>query len=150
MKPILNKLNWKNEDLTIKVEKLRVKLKEIQALAEKSPYDKDIKAKSIKALEEYNVASLKEGEAGIESTLSVLKMLLVSNDSFSNTLSPEEATDMIREVTDKEIKNALFDIGDNKAPGPDSYSSIFFKKAWGIIGKDVCDAVKEFFLLGKY
>ncbi|GJX82048.1 RNA-directed DNA polymerase, eukaryota, reverse transcriptase zinc-binding domain protein [Tanacetum coccineum] len=48
-------------------------------------------------------------------------------------------------VTDTEIKNAIFDIGDSKAPGPDGYSSTFFKKAWKIVGKDVCLAIKEFF-----
>ncbi|GKA82383.1 hypothetical protein Tco_0789131 [Tanacetum coccineum] len=48
-------------------------------------------------------------------------------------------------VTDTEIKNAIFDIGDSKAPGPDGYTSTFFKKAWKIVGKDVCLAIKEFF-----
>ncbi|GJS46838.1 hypothetical protein Tco_0596959 [Tanacetum coccineum] len=60
-------------------------------------------------------------------------------------LSNEEAEYMIREVNDEEIKNAMFQIDDNKAPGPDGYSSSFFKKTWSIIGKDVCHAVKIFF-----
>ncbi|GJV15595.1 RNA-directed DNA polymerase, eukaryota, reverse transcriptase zinc-binding domain protein [Tanacetum coccineum] len=45
--------------------------------------------------------------------------------------------------------NALFDIGDNKASGPDGYSSVFFKKACNIIRKDVCEAIKDFFLSGQ-
>ncbi|GKG02589.1 RNA-directed DNA polymerase, eukaryota, reverse transcriptase zinc-binding domain protein, partial [Tanacetum coccineum] len=44
---------------------------------------------------------------------------------------------------------AMFDIDDNKAPGPDGFTAKFFKKAWHIVGSDVCNAVKEFFVKGK-
>ncbi|KAL4581753.1 hypothetical protein LXL04_006281 [Taraxacum kok-saghyz] len=71
------------------------------------------------------------------------------NDLFTNTLSTDEANWMIRPVNDEEIKQALFDIGNDKAPGPDGYTSTFFKKSWHIVGKDVCLAVKEFFLNGQ-
>nr|GEV34469.1 hypothetical protein [Tanacetum cinerariifolium] len=56
---------------------------------------------------------------------------------------------MIVDVTDQEIKVTLFDIDNNKAPGPDCFSSCFFKKAWEFIGHDVCDDIKEFFYNGK-
>ncbi|GFZ20850.1 hypothetical protein Acr_29g0000120 [Actinidia rufa] len=44
-------------------------------------------------------------------------------------------------------RNVLLEgsIGDDKAPGPDGYSALFFKRAWNIIGKDFCEAIKEFF-----
>ncbi|GFZ07066.1 hypothetical protein Acr_19g0000030 [Actinidia rufa] len=58
-------------------------------------------------------------------------------------------TSIQQPVLDKEIKSALFSIGDDKAPGPDGYSSCFFKSAWSIVGPDVCAAVKEFFVSGK-
>ncbi|GKD96071.1 RNA-directed DNA polymerase, eukaryota, reverse transcriptase zinc-binding domain protein, partial [Tanacetum coccineum] len=47
------------------------------------------------------------------------------------------------------IKNTLFDIGINKASGPDGYTSTFFKKSRKIVGEDVCMAIKEFFSTGK-
>ncbi|GJZ75432.1 RNA-directed DNA polymerase, eukaryota, reverse transcriptase zinc-binding domain protein [Tanacetum coccineum] len=70
-------------------------------------------------------------------------------DIFTNFLTSNEAKDMVKGVTDLEIKNAMFGIGDSKAPGPDGYTTCFFKKAWPIIGNDVCYAIKEFFKTGK-
>ncbi|GJY81765.1 RNA-directed DNA polymerase, eukaryota, reverse transcriptase zinc-binding domain protein [Tanacetum coccineum] len=68
-----------------------------------------------------------------------------NNGVLGNKLSALEAEDMVRDITDKEVKMAMFDIGDNKAPGPDGYTSTFYKKAWSLVGNDVCLAVKEFF-----
>ncbi|CAH1421056.1 unnamed protein product [Lactuca virosa] len=56
---------------------------------------------------------------------------------------------MVRPIDDEEIKQAMFDIGNDKAPGPDGYTSTFFKKTWHIVGKEVRKAVKEFFLNGQ-
>lgn len=52
---------------------------------------------------------------------------------------------MVREVTDSEIRSAMFSIGNNKALGPDVFTSVFFEKAWYVVGGDVCQAVKYFF-----
>ncbi|GJV66022.1 putative reverse transcriptase domain, reverse transcriptase zinc-binding domain protein [Tanacetum coccineum] len=49
---------------------------------------------------------------------------------------------------DKEIKDALFSIGDDKSPGPDGFSAAFFKEAWIVIGQDIYNAVREFFRNG--
>ncbi|GJR97192.1 hypothetical protein Tco_0269366 [Tanacetum coccineum] len=68
---------------------------------------------------------------------------------FVSRLNYQEALSMVEDVTDMEIKNAIFDIGDTKAPGPDGFTSAFFKKAWGIVGNDVCAAVRDFFSNGK-
>ncbi|GJV15146.1 zinc finger, CCHC-type containing protein [Tanacetum coccineum] len=64
---------------------------------------------------------------------------------ITNKVSMENATMMTKLVNDEEVKKALFDICDNKALGPDGFTSKFYKKAWNIIGKDVYEAVKEFF-----
>ncbi|XP_071726825.1 uncharacterized protein [Rutidosis leptorrhynchoides] len=56
---------------------------------------------------------------------------------------------MIRPVTTLEIKEAFFNIGDSKSPGPDGYSAAFFKEGWDIVGDDVVQAVKEFFRTGQ-
>ncbi|GJZ15926.1 RNA-directed DNA polymerase, eukaryota, reverse transcriptase zinc-binding domain protein [Tanacetum coccineum] len=64
-------------------------------------------------------------------------------------LSQVEAENMICEVSNEEIKNALFDIDSSKAAGPDGFSAGFYKKAWEIIGDELCLAVKEFFNSGR-
>ncbi|XP_021993761.1 uncharacterized protein LOC110890459 [Helianthus annuus] len=64
---------------------------------------------------------------------------------FSHTLGDEAALHMIRPVLQDEIKNSMFSIGDNKAPGPDGYTSAFFKHAWCVIGDDVTRAIQDFF-----
>ncbi|GJY75471.1 RNA-directed DNA polymerase, eukaryota, reverse transcriptase zinc-binding domain protein [Tanacetum coccineum] len=68
---------------------------------------------------------------------------------FLNKISNQEASRMIEEITNDEIKNAMFSIDDNKGPGPDGFIAKFFKRAWHVIGMDVCNAVKEFFAGGK-
>ncbi|GJY05164.1 RNA-directed DNA polymerase, eukaryota, reverse transcriptase zinc-binding domain protein [Tanacetum coccineum] len=61
----------------------------------------------------------------------------------------EEALSMIKEVSNDEIKKAMFDIADVKARGPDGYTTCFFKKAWCVVEKDICQAIKDFFVNGK-
>ncbi|KAK4382606.1 hypothetical protein Sango_2855300 [Sesamum angolense] len=43
-------------------------------------------------------------------------------------LTSELASNLCRAVTPAEVKTAVFQINDNKAPGPDGYTSCFFKK----------------------
>jgi hypothetical protein len=52
---------------------------------------------------------------------------------------------LLGQVTNDLIQHTLFSIGNEKALGPDGYSSLFFKKAWSIVGGDFCAAVKDFF-----
>nr|GFA65932.1 hypothetical protein [Tanacetum cinerariifolium] len=56
IKPILNKLIWKHGDLTASFDKLIFALQIAQSFAEKNPHDKNLKAKTIEALDEYNEA----------------------------------------------------------------------------------------------
>jgi hypothetical protein len=52
---------------------------------------------------------------------------------------------LLGQVTNDLIQHTLFSIGNEKALGLDGYSSLFFKKAWSIVGGDFCAAVKDFF-----
>ncbi|GJV98289.1 RNA-directed DNA polymerase, eukaryota, reverse transcriptase zinc-binding domain protein [Tanacetum coccineum] len=71
------------------------------------------------------------------------------NDLFINKISQDNADSMVMDITNKEIKEAIFGIGNDKAPRPDGFIAIFFKRSWDIMGEDVCTAVKEFFKSNK-
>ncbi|XP_020261317.1 uncharacterized protein LOC109837465 [Asparagus officinalis] len=53
------------------------------------------------------------------------------------------------QVSREEIRDAVFSMSENKAPGPDGFSMSFFKTAWGIIGDEVSVAIEDFFKNGK-
>lgn len=56
---------------------------------------------------------------------------------------------LTREFSAAEIQSAAFQIGPNKAPGPDGMSAKFFQSYWHIVGHDIIKAVQSFFHLGK-
>ncbi|XP_044461803.1 uncharacterized protein LOC123193082, partial [Mangifera indica] len=64
---------------------------------------------------------------------------------FSRHVSEHMHDCLIAPVTDMEIKDALFSILDDKSAGPDSFTSLFFKRTWDIIGADFRAAVRWFF-----
>ncbi|KAK4384402.1 Retrovirus-related Pol polyprotein from type-2 retrotransposable element R2DM [Sesamum angolense] len=64
-------------------------------------------------------------------------------------LTDDEARDITRPVTIDEVKTALFDIEEDKAPGPDGFSSGFFKAAWPVVGVEVSKAIIDFFKTGR-
>lgn len=53
---------------------------------------------------------------------------------------------LLTPVTYEEIKDSLFCIGNDKAPGPDGFSFLFFKKSWVVLGDDFCHAIRDFFV----
>ncbi|GJT80899.1 hypothetical protein Tco_1055241, partial [Tanacetum coccineum] len=61
------------------------------------------------------------GQSGSVSTL-------CTSDLFVNRLDIGAALDMIRDVNDQEIKDAIFSMGNDKSPGPDGFTAAFSKK----------------------
>ncbi|KAL0439785.1 UNVERIFIED_CONTAM: hypothetical protein Slati_2461500 [Sesamum latifolium] len=64
---------------------------------------------------------------------------------YQTLLGEEEGRQLLRHVTADEVKQAVFDIDETKAPGPDGYSSGFFKAVWPIVGREVTQAILDFF-----
>nr|TKS07847.1 hypothetical protein D5086_0000108870 [Populus alba] len=52
---------------------------------------------------------------------------------------------LLSPVSQDDIQQVVFSIANEKAPGPDRYSSFFFKQAWPIVGGDFCAAIQDFF-----
>ncbi|GJY03088.1 RNA-directed DNA polymerase, eukaryota, reverse transcriptase zinc-binding domain protein [Tanacetum coccineum] len=118
----------KNGNLSLKVEKCRNELKNAQINLDKYPHNQDLKEKEVKALNDYNEATNDEEKGNLmeEQFVNHFKKFLgaghVINDLinfegvFGTKLSNDESMEMIKEIIDSEIKNAIFDIGENKAP----------------------------------
>ncbi|KAL2246047.1 UNVERIFIED_CONTAM: hypothetical protein Sindi_2872900 [Sesamum indicum] len=70
-------------------------------------------------------------------------------DEERHILSNEESTALLLPFTPADVKQAIFDIAEDKAPGPDGYSSGFFKAAWPIVGQEMTSAVMDFFSTGR-
>ncbi|KAL0291249.1 UNVERIFIED_CONTAM: Retrovirus-related Pol polyprotein from type-2 retrotransposable element R2DM [Sesamum radiatum] len=66
-----------------------------------------------------------------------------------HVVTPAECTALVQRPTREEVKDAFFDIAEDKAPGPDGYSSGFYKAAWPVIGDEVVKAIMEFFTTGR-
>nr|GEV42852.1 RNA-directed DNA polymerase, eukaryota, reverse transcriptase zinc-binding domain protein [Tanacetum cinerariifolium] len=65
--------------------------------------------------------------------------------SFPNFLSPEQQADLECDVTAEELKQAVWDCGLEKSPGPDGFSFRFYRQFWETIEKDVFKAINHFF-----
>ncbi|GJU91519.1 hypothetical protein Tco_1303942 [Tanacetum coccineum] len=72
-----------------------------------------------------------------------------TEDLFTKVISDETRYHMVRTITNEEIKSAMFNIGDDRAPRPDGFTSAFLKKSWDVVGSDICNAVTDFFSNGK-
>nr|GEZ39629.1 RNA-directed DNA polymerase, eukaryota [Tanacetum cinerariifolium] len=64
---------------------------------------------------------------------------------FPNRLSPDQVGDLDNDISLDEIRNAVWDCGDSKSPGPDGFTFEFFRRYWHFIGLDFCSAVNCFF-----
>ncbi|KAE8675011.1 VAMP-like protein YKT61 [Hibiscus syriacus] len=53
--------------------------------------------------------------------------------------------ELVREITDVEIRNIMFGQGNEKSLGPDGCTALFFKVSWEIVKEDFLAVVKLFF-----
>ncbi|VFQ86461.1 unnamed protein product [Cuscuta campestris] len=68
--------------------------------------------------------------------------------NMGKCLSIEQQLILIASPTQEEIKNCLFEIPNHKSPGPDGFSSGFFKHQWDVVGGLVTKAIQDFFQNG--
>ncbi|KAL2225824.1 UNVERIFIED_CONTAM: T-complex protein 1 subunit theta [Sesamum indicum] len=66
-----------------------------------------------------------------------------------HVLSDEQASHLILPFTLEDVKLAVFDNADDKAPGLDGFSSGFFKAVWSVVGSEVTNVVLNFFTTGR-
>nr|GEZ73884.1 hypothetical protein [Tanacetum cinerariifolium] len=118
--PLRNLL--KNQgNLHDRVVRLRHELDEVQKALDKYPARVSLREEEGVYLRDFN-----------ESTLDEERFLKLSLNGFGN----EKADYMVKEITNGEIKDAMFSIGNDKAPIPDGFTLILFKKSSGLVGND--------------
>lgn len=63
-------------------------------------------------------------------------------------VSEEDNNTLTLEPSNEEIKQAVFSIHADKAPGPDGFSASFFQVNWSSIGLAICQEIITFFQAG--
>ena len=110
------------------------------------------------------ISNLKKGslkiteENDISEEMGSLFSILMTCDSNIDTTHQVELLNVIPSLVTKEqnrmlcsipkeeeIYRVVCSLGGDKSPGPDGFPIFFFQKEWKLVGKDVCDDVKEFF-----
>ncbi|KAM0849018.1 hypothetical protein ACQ4PT_053996 [Festuca glaucescens] len=56
-------------------------------------------------------------------------------------ISPIDLADQETPITPEEVRAAIIDMSSDKAPGPDGFTTLFFKKCWPLICFDIMRAV---------
>ncbi|GKE67379.1 sodium/hydrogen exchanger 6 [Tanacetum coccineum] len=73
---------------------------------------------------------------------------LDDHDLFTHVLDDAKANFMVRDVFNDEVNSVIFSMGGDKALGPNSFTTAFFKKAWDVVGGDITCTVWDFFFNG--
>ncbi|XP_074374476.1 uncharacterized protein LOC141714880 [Apium graveolens] len=60
----------------------------------------------------------------------------------------EQNRDLLIDVTSQEVKEAVFHMHPDKAPGPDGMTPAFFQKNWSVVGVEMTQMVRNFFQTG--
>ncbi|GKB76957.1 RNA-directed DNA polymerase, eukaryota, partial [Tanacetum coccineum] len=60
---------------------------------------------------------------------------------FPNQIAPDQRNELESDVSNDEIKKAVWECGTDKAPGPDGFTFGFFRHFWYLVERDVYEAV---------
>jgi hypothetical protein len=66
-------------------------------------------------------------------------------DLFSQVISADDSINLCLIPSESEVIQALSSLGSSKAPGPDGFTTLFYKKYWSHVNKDVLACVRHFF-----
>ncbi|XP_056172129.1 uncharacterized protein LOC130139353 [Syzygium oleosum] len=148
-------------DLHLKVKQAKENLKQLQQELVIDPFNPITRAEEKAQLEELLVLSrheevllkqksrnlwLKEGDNNSKHLLGNPSLTSIPYERYASLFHEDINTLVTFPVVQRsEILRVLKGFNDFKAPGPDGFNSLFYKSAWHIIGKDIEEAIMEFF-----
>ncbi|GKA52512.1 putative reverse transcriptase domain-containing protein, partial [Tanacetum coccineum] len=139
MKKNLRRLNRQNGNVFEKVKFLQTKLARVQECLDKDPSNIILREEEMIYANAYKEAAIDEerllkqktkieiSRSRIEGVYDEVFDIDNADNLFTKKLDVDGSLEMIKPVTDDEIKEAIFSIDDNKASGPDGYTLKFFK-----------------------
>ncbi|XP_038996334.1 uncharacterized protein LOC120120892 [Hibiscus syriacus] len=170
LKPCLNKLNKDNyNDISARVRLKRTELEQIQIsiLNLHNSIEKELTVqKELFALEDNEfmflkqkakVRWIKDGDKCTKlfhtAIASKFKRdtirVLINNEGKRlesyDEMANETSSEFTKTVSVEEIKEALFIQGNDKAPGPDGFTPMFFKNSWSVVGEVIINVVLYYF-----
>ncbi|XP_024012343.1 uncharacterized protein LOC112086786 [Eutrema salsugineum] len=120
-------------------------IKLLQEQIDKAQEDENISSEALRDLKWRLVAAYREEESywRQKNPSSVLHGV-----SASVTEAMNES--LTREISEEEVRRALFSLNPGKAPGPDGLTALFYQKFWGTIKMDLLQTIRDFFSSGKF
>nr|GEZ75851.1 RNA-directed DNA polymerase, eukaryota, reverse transcriptase zinc-binding domain protein [Tanacetum cinerariifolium] len=73
----------------------------------------------------------------------------ITHMEYPRRISLDKQSELEGDVSNDEIKRAVWDCGTDKAPGPDGFTFGFYRRFWYLIDNDVYAAVKHVFIHGE-
>lgn len=64
------------------------------------------------------------------------------------TIKENDNLELLQEITWEEVRKAQFSMNPDKTPGPDGMTFAFYQKYWHVVGRDVIQLVRDFFVPG--
>lgn len=71
----------------------------------------------------------------------MIKFCLNFNSCISPTLQPTEYDSLIRPISLSEVRDAVFSLPKDSAPGPDGFHASFYQQNWHLVHRDVFNMV---------
>ncbi|GJU31861.1 RNA-directed DNA polymerase, eukaryota [Tanacetum coccineum] len=66
---------------------------------------------------------------------------IVNRSPFYRSLHDYQNSFLVSSISETEIRDAIWDCGSDKSPGPDRFTFAFYKKFWDTLKEDVIDSV---------
>ncbi|GJT80868.1 protein LAZ1 [Tanacetum coccineum] len=123
-------------------------LDEVQKALDHNPSNSDIRGEEVVYVQAVDEAKIDE-ERFLRQIAKIDWLEGEATGLFNKKFLDGSNMQIIRPITNAKIKTTMFDIGEDKASGPDVYTSMFLKKGRDVVGADVCKAIHDLFSNGK-